>query len=499
MIPMPLKRFPGQQVRGMLLCSRSRMLSFVFALFVTRAAFAQSTPVVAPVPTPQGSPMGTLPQEALTWLQDLIRINTTNPPGNEMAAANYVADVLQRENIPHEIIELSPGRGVVIGRLQANIMPDSAHALLLIAHMDVVGVTREKWTVDPFAAIIQNGYLYGRGAIDDKGMLAANLAAIVALKRFNVPLARDVIFLGDDDEEEFGPDSLKTLIAQHWDKIAAGFALNEGGSVVLQGSKVLYVGVQIAEKVPVNVTVIATGTSGHASQPRPDNAVVHLAAAIEKIGAYEAPVKFVSTTERYFEDLAKVEDEDTAKWIRALEQPTRQALAEERLADMSPAWNAMMRDTVTPTMLSAGVRANVIPSEARANLNVRLLPGDSINDVLADLKKLANDPAIRFEIAPDAGIPSPPSSMESPLYQAIERASITSFPGAVVMPYMSTGSTDSAQLRLRDVQAYGLLPFPLTAQDVLRMHADDERVPLASFNQGVEYLYRIVSDFVSRK
>jgi acetylornithine deacetylase/succinyl-diaminopimelate desuccinylase-like protein len=227
-------------------------------------------------PAPQGAPatVGTLPQEALGWLQDLIRINTSNPPGNELAAANYVAAILEREGIAHEVIEITPGRGIVIGRLSASVMPDSSRALLLLAHLDVVGVAREKWTVDPFAAVVKDGYLYGRGAIDDKGMLVANLAAIVALKRMSATLDRDVIFLGDDDEEQFGDSSLKVVIAKYWDKIAAGFALNECGRVVMKNGKVLYVGIQTSEKVPVNVTVIATGTSGHASVPRPDNAVV---------------------------------------------------------------------------------------------------------------------------------------------------------------------------------------------------------------------------------
>jgi acetylornithine deacetylase/succinyl-diaminopimelate desuccinylase-like protein len=473
------------------------ILALLLAFLLPSAVNCQATPAT---PQTASSTVGTLPQEALVWLQDLIRINTSNPPGNELAAANYVAAVLEREGIPHEVIEITPGRGIVIARLSASVMPDSSRALMLLAHLDVVGVTRDKWTVDPFAAVTKDGYLYGRGAIDDKGMLVANLAAIVALKRAAVSLDRDVIFLGDDDEEQFGDASLKVVIAKYWDKIAAGFVINEGGRVVMKNGKVLYVGIQAAEKVPVNVTVIATGTSGHASVPRPDNAVVHLSAAVTKIGAFEEPYKFLSLTERYFEQLAKVEDEDTAKWMRALEQPERQSLAVKRLAEMSPVWNSMMRDTITPTMLQAGVRVNVIPSEARANLNIRLLPGDSINDVLADLKKLVNDPQVRLEVSTDqATLPSPPASLDTDLYKSIERVSLQFFPGCVTTPYLSTVSTDSAQLRMHNVQAYGLLPFPLAEEDELRMHADDERIPLDSFRQGVEFLSRIVNDFVGKK
>jgi acetylornithine deacetylase/succinyl-diaminopimelate desuccinylase-like protein len=477
-------------------CLSLTLLSLTLVLAAPDAVHAQAA-AAPPQATP--SSLGTIPDEAFGWLQGLIRINTTNPPGNESAAANYLAAILEKEGIAHEVLEITPGRGIVIGRLSSSAIPDPSKTLLLLAHLDVVGVTREKWSVDPFAAISKDGFLYGRGAIDDKSLVVANLAAIVALKRANTPLDRDVIFLADADEEQFGDSSLKIVIAKYWDKIAAGFALNEGGPVIMKNGKVLYVGIQTAEKVPINVTVIATGTSGHASQPRPDNAVVHLSAAIAKIGAYQAPMKMTSVVERYFEQIAKVEDDETSKWIRALEMPERRSLADKRVSEMSLAWNAMLRDTVSPTMLTAGVRANVIPSEARANLNVRLLPGDSLNDVLADLKKLVNDPQIKFEVAPDQGVPSPPSTLDSPLYQTIERVSGQAFPGAAVVPYLAPFSTDSAQLRLHNVQAYGLLPFPLTDEDNLRFHADDERIPLDSFRKGIEFYSRVVNDFVARK
>jgi acetylornithine deacetylase/succinyl-diaminopimelate desuccinylase-like protein len=477
---------------------RSCCLFLLVALSLPGVARAQTAP--APMAAPQGSlDTAALSQEALGWLQALLRINTTNPPGNELAAANYIAGILEKEGIKHEVIEISPGRGIVIGRLGNAPFPDPARALLLVAHLDVVGVTRDKWSVDPFAAIIKDGFLYGRGTIDDKGMVVANLAAFIALKRSGATLDRDVIYLADDDEEQFGDASLKVVASKYWDKIAAGFALNEEGRVMVKDGKVIYVGIQVSEKVPVNVTVIATGTSGHASQPRADNAVVHLAAAVEKIGAYQPPWKLQSTTERYFEQLVKVEDEDTAKWIRALEMQDRKDNAAKHISDMSPMWNSILRDTISPTMLTAGVRANVIPSEARANLNIRLLPGDSVRDVIADLVKIVNDPQIRFEIAPDQGEPSPPSSMDSPLYKTIERVSGQMFPSVVVMPFLSTGATDSAQLRLHNVQAYGLLPFPLTEGDVMRMHADDERIPLDSFQKGIAYMCRVVSEFVVKK
>jgi acetylornithine deacetylase/succinyl-diaminopimelate desuccinylase-like protein len=450
----------------------------------------------AQAPVSSGVDLDALAQEATGWLTDLIRINTTNPPGNELPAAKYIAGVLDKEGIANEVIEVAPGRGIVVARLQAGAMADSSHALLLLGHLDVVGVDASKWTVDPFAAVTRDGYLYGRGAIDDKGMVAANLAVFIAIKRSGMRLGRDLVFLADDDEEQGGSASIKPVIAKYWDKFACGFALNEGGLVTLDDGKVKYVAVQSSEKVPYNVTVTALGTSGHASRPLPDNAVLHLSAAIAKIGAYETPPEPTAVTLRYFEGLAPIEDDETGKWMRAIDQPERLELAMHHLGDMNPAWGAMLHDTIVPTMLEAGVRVNVIPSEAHANLNIRLMPGDSIHDIIAQLTKTVADTQISFTLAPDSGENAPASSLDSPLYKTIEQIAPQDFPGAIVVPELSTGATDSAQLRLHNVQAFGLLPFPLTDADDARMHADDERIPLASIRTGVGFLYHVVSSFV---
>jgi acetylornithine deacetylase/succinyl-diaminopimelate desuccinylase-like protein len=432
--------------------------------------------------------------EATEWLAGLLRINTTNPPGNELEAAKYLAAILQREGISAEVLESAKGRGIVVARLRSSAIPDPSRALLLLGHTDVVGVEREKWTVDPFGAVIKDGYLYGRGALDMKGMVIANLAVMVALKRQGAPLTRDVIYLAEGDEEEGGEAGIQFAIDHHWDKIAAGFAINEGGRVLVKDGKVQYVGIQASEKVPVNVTVIASGPSGHASIPRKDNPVVRLAAAVAKIGAYDVAARPNTIARRYFERLAQIEEQEIAKWMRAL-GTEREAQAIRRISEANPVWNAMLRTTIAPTILTAGIRSNVVPSEARANLNIRLLPGESVLALIEDLKKLAADPQIRFEVAQEGRKPSPPSSIETPLYAEIERAAQQVFPEAVTLPLMSTWATDSAQLRLRHVQCYGLIPFPLTAEEERRMHADDERIPLAAFHKGLEFLFRIVDSF----
>jgi acetylornithine deacetylase/succinyl-diaminopimelate desuccinylase-like protein len=436
-----------------------------------------------------------LAREAQQWLVDLVKINTTNPPGNEDAAAKYIAGVLAKEGIQAELLPTVAGRSAVVARLRSTIVPDPSKALLLVAHMDTVGVDRAKWSVDPYGGIIKDGYLYGRGSLDDKSMVAANLAAFIALKRANRNLNRDIIFLATADEEQFGDASLKILITKYWDKFAAGFALNEGGMLMVKTNIVQYVGKRASEKVAMNVNVIATGKGGHASTPTKENPVLHLAAAVEKIGNYNAPVHLTSIVRRYFEGLAAIEEDEVAKWLRVVDTPDRGEHAQRFLSDADPMWNSMMRDTVAPTMLQAGVRANVIPSEARAVLNIRLIPGDSSEALLSELRKAVNDPQVKLEPQPDGGLAAPNSSIETDFYNLITKVSAQEFGGAPVLPFMSTGATDSSQLRLHNVQAYGLRPFPLTQDDSRRVHGDDERMPLAAFAKGIDFETRIVAEF----
>jgi acetylornithine deacetylase/succinyl-diaminopimelate desuccinylase-like protein len=471
--------------------------------FIRRGLFLALLLVIAVVPAaPQNPPAARsvdfqkLSQEAVDWLAGLVRINTTNPPGNELAGAHYLADILQKEGIPSEIIETAPGRGALVARLNAGAFPDPSRALLLLGHMDVVGVDASKWTQDPFSGTLKDGMIWGRGTLDDKGPLIANLAAFITLKRLGVPLTRDVIFLADGDEERGGDAGIRVLAEKHWDKIAAAFCINEGGRTVVKDGKPWYVGIQASEKVSVNYRVTATGTSGHASVPLKDNAVVHLAAAIEKLGNWEPPVKPSVITKRYFEGLAQVEDPELAKWMRVLDTPDRQDHAARILSAANPVWSSMLRNSVSPTILQAGVTANVIPSEARAILNVRLLPGELPGEFAEEMLKVVADPQIRIDIDSINSRPAPPSEIDTELFRSITKASVAVFSNVAVLPMMSTGFTDSAELRVRNVTCYGLLPFPLTEEEIGRMHADNERLPVASIRPGIELIYRSVEDFV---
>jgi acetylornithine deacetylase/succinyl-diaminopimelate desuccinylase-like protein len=218
---------------------------------------------------------------------------------------------------------------------------------------------------------------------------------------------------------------------------------------------------------------------------------------VEKIGNYAAPVHLTTIVRRYFEGIAPLQDDEISKWIRSIDTPDRGEHAARVLADANPMWNAMMRDTISPTMLTAGVRANVIPSEATATLNIRLLPGNTITTLLAALNKIVNDPQVKLEVQPDGGLAAPDSSLESDFYAAIVKASAEEFGGAPVLPYQSTWATDSSQLRLHNVQSFGLVPFPLTEEDIKRMHAEDERIPAAAFAKGVKLMARLVGEFAA--
>lgn len=477
-----------------------RFLSTFLALFLLVPGIARSQSQAAPTQSnsQNGLDLPRLESDALTWLQSLIRINTSDPPGNDSAVTKYLQGVLKNEGIDSETFESSPGRGFIVARLSATALPNPSRALLLVGHLGTPPAETSKWSVDPFGGTIQGSYLYGRGAVDDKSMTVANMAVLIALKRSNARLDRDVIFFADNDSN--GDDAgIRFAINSHWDKIAAGFALNTGGRVVLTDGKVQYVGIQVDEKVSRDLQVIATGTPGRSSMPDANNAITHLAAAIQKIVAYEARPEFTFLTHDYFDGLANLEDNETAKWMRALEDPTRQAHAVQKVTELDPVWGAMMRSTIAPTTLQAGDDSSAIPAEARGVVNIRLLPGDLIEPLVAKLQQAVDDTQVQLQLDPNAPPPAPASSMESDLYSAISQAAKQQFPGAAVLPYMSVESTDSPYLRERSVQTYGLLPFALTDKDVLDAGGANERIDLDTFRKGVEFLYAIVTNFAAEK
>ena len=425
--------------------------------------------------------------EAVRTLQALVHLDTSSPPGNETLAAEYVQTVLDAAGIPSRILALDPTRGNLVARLQGD---GSKRPILLMAHTDVVGVDRREWTVDPFAGVIRDGHLYGRGASDDKGQLAAMVQVMLMLHRRQVPLARDVILLAEAGEEGTTEVGIDHMVEQHWEEIDAEFALNEGGGMTASGGTVDTVRIATTEKVPWRgIRLVARGTAGHGSTPRLDNPIVRLAAAVAKVGAYQAPMRLNETTRTYLARLATISPPDVAYRYRNLDNPRLSEMIQAQLRESDLVVNSMLRTSISPNIIAGGVRRNVIPARAEAELDVRALPDEDLNQFLATLRALIDDPAVAVTPPTSMRPAAPPSSLDSELFQALERVQHEMFPDAVTLPTMLVAATDSAQLRAKGVQAYGVG----TIRDNLSgVHGADERISIEGLGLFIEYLYRVV-------
>jgi len=434
--------------------------------------------------------------EVVKTLSGFVRIDTSNPPGNETKGAEYLKSILDRDGIASEIFEMEPGRGNIVARLKGS---GKKRPVLLMGHIDVVGVEREKWTVDPFGGLLKDGYLYGRGSSDDKGMASACLEVFLLLHRLKVPLDRDVIFLAEAGEEGTSSVGIDFMVQQHWDKIDCEYALNEGGMIYAPNGKVKYVGVATTEKVPRGFKLVARGTSGHGSVPRPDNAITHLAAAVARVGNWQAPMRLNETTRAFFSRLAKISPADEAYLYSHLEDPANSGMIQEKIRTGNGTYNSMLRTSIVPTIIKGGFRSNVIPGDAEATLDVRAVPDEDIDALAETLRKLINDPAVEVVPPPARGRPAtPPSKLETDMFRALESAQAKMFPGVLTLPLMLTGATDSAQLRAKGVQAYGL---GSVAGDRERasVHGNDERISVEGLGKFVEFIYWAVMDVAASK
>ena len=345
--------------------------------------------------------------EALDHFAALLRIDTTNPPGNETEVAVYLRDALAAEGIEGRLYAMVPGRDNFVSRIRGN---GSKEPVLVMGHTDVVGVQRENWTVEPFDAVRRDGYIYGRGSLDDKDNVTAGLMLMLMLTRAGVELDRDVIFLGEAGEEGTPEVGVDFMVNEHWDEVGAEYCLAEGGTAVARDGVVRYVSIATTEKYPMRVRLVARGTSGHGSVPRVDNALAALAGAVAKLSEWQPPMRLNQTTRAYFQRLAEISDEESAQRYRGLLEPSEQAAIQHYLAQYEPQHNALLRTGVAPTILSGGFRRNVIPSEAEAMLDVRALPDENPEEFYAHMAAVVNNPNV--EIVPQpiyrpAGPPSP--------------------------------------------------------------------------------------------
>lgn len=443
-----------------------------------------------------GSPLGAQTQdfeadgeEAVRLLQELIRLDTTSPPGNETLVAEYLEELLASEGIESEIYALDPARGNLVARLPGN---GSKEPILIVAHSDVVGVEEDQWTMDAFSGEIVDGYVYGRGATDDKDMVAVGVQVMRMVKRQGLTLDRDIILLIEAGEEGATEWGIDYMVESHLDEIRAEFALNEGGGARINSDGVVdRLDIGTAEKVPWRmIRLVARGTAGHGSQPRVDNPIVRLAMAVAKLGENQMPKRLNETTREYFRRLADISGPDEAALYRNVEHPILGPMIEEHFRHNDILSNSMLRTSVSPNIIQGGFRYNVIPGEAEATLDVRALPDEDMDEFLAELARIIDDPAIEV-MPPVSWRPSgAPSSLDTDLFRAIENTQAFMYPDASTIPMMNTGATDSAQLRAAGIPTYGI-GAPGRAEDA-RAHGNDERASVAGIHQFVEFIYRTV-------
>ena len=434
-------------------------------------------------------------------LVELIRVNTSNPPGNEGAIAELLVPRFRALGFEVDVVPTpAAGKAHFIARLRGD---GSKRPVLLAAHADVVGVERDKWTMDPFAGVVKDGYVFGRGALDFKGGIAVFARAAMMLAERKVPLARDVIFLVEADEEGALPYSTMWLAQGNWPRIDAEFALNEGGWIIKRpGGGVQYVSISTADKTSSPVVLTARGTSTHSSMPRPDNAIFSLARALARLSRFEMPVTLTPSTRQFFQTLARTTTGETSRNFHDLtsNDPARVRRA-DRAISRDPLLHAIMRTTFAPVLMSAGFRGNVIPGSAEATINVRTIPGTNMESVLREMRRVIADSTVEVKlVASGTSLPPAPVSPDTTeLYRALAASARKQFPGVEVTSYLFQAGTDAYPWRIRGVPVYGIYPYPIDAEDLTRMHGNDERVSVESLRQGTEMIYRTLVEVAGRR
>ena len=437
-------------------------------------------------------------EEAVQHLVQLVRLDTTNPPGNETRVVEYLERVLADEGMAAERYALDPERANLVVRKRGN---GSKRPVLLMGHTDVVGVQPEKWYGDPFSGKREDGFIYGRGTLDDKDNLAASLMVMMLLDRYGVELDRDVIFLAEAGEEGTPEVGINFMVENHFEVIDAEYALAEGGQNIMHDDKVAQVGIETTEKMPRRVTLLARGTPGHGSKPTLENAVVILANAITKAAAWETEVRLNDTTRTYFRRLAEISAPEEAYRYLNVENEELSDEIQQYFLESFPYHYSISRTSVVPTVIDAGFRRNVIPSEASAILDIRMLPDQDVEKFYEQLAAVIDDP--RVEIIPERIYrpAAPPSDIDNEMFRVLENVALRMYPGSTVLPIMQTGATDMAQIRARGVQAYGIGPARSIEEinSGFGAHGDNERVEERAFIDMVRYMWNVVIEVAATR
>jgi acetylornithine deacetylase/succinyl-diaminopimelate desuccinylase-like protein len=437
-------------------------------------------------------------QETLRHYRTLIQMDTTDPPGNETKAVEYVKGVLEAEGIPVIVASQDPNRANLIARLKGN---GSKKPFLIMGHTDTVKVDAPKWIFPPFSATQKDGYIYGRGTQDDKDNLTAGMMTMLMLKRSGIPLDRDVIFVAEAGEEGASAVGMGYLVNQHWNDIEAETCMAEGGNVIRRNEKVMYALIQTAEKVPQGARLVAKGPAGHASRPLRGNAVVHLSRAVEKVALWDPPMKLNDTTRYYFEKLGTVGTPEEKARYSGLFNPQTAPAVLDYLAEHEPANYSMLHTSISPTIIKGGYQTNVIPSDAEATLDIRALPDENMPAFFDLMRKVIDDPAV--EIVPggrDARAIPPPSRIDSEAFHVIEAANQKVYQ-SITLPQMGTGATDMSALRAKGVQCYGIGPI-LDEEDAPRgfgAHSDQERILEDGLYKFVQFNWEVATALAASK
>jgi len=441
--------------------------------------------------------------EATKFLSELIKINTTNPPGNETAAAKYVAENLGEEGFECELFKSAPERSSVITRLKGTSEKPS---LLLLSHLDVVAADAKDWSVDPFGGVIKDGYVWGRGALDMKGMTAVEVMVLKLLKRNHVPLKGDVILAATADEEQGGLSGADYLLRNHHEKIFAPYVLNEGGGAAMPTRKGNVFTVQTAEKGIVWFKVKAKGVPGHGSMPNvADNAIMRMNKVIAKLGNYRAKVSLVPTVKRFLEEMAKQDPALQEPFSRLLANPEESDQILDELAETAPQIAEEIRPrlkmTITPTIIHGGVKENIIPSDCETVFDCRILPGQESAQairLIQGLMREVDSEKLTFE-GLQVQEPSE-STAETPLYTVISDVLREFEPGCGVTPMLTTGGTDSRFFRREGSVCYGFHPMhpEMVSGKIVKLeHGIDERISIENLVFGTSVLYETVKKFVT--
>jgi acetylornithine deacetylase/succinyl-diaminopimelate desuccinylase-like protein len=433
---------------------------------------------------------------AVAWMQDYLRIDTTNPPGNEMRAAQFFKKILDEEGIENRVFEFAPGRANLWARLSHTSEP-ARRPIILLNHMDVVTSDASHWRVPPFSGQVVDGAIYGRGAQDMKDEGLAQLVVMVMLKREKVALDRDVIFLAVSDEEAAGAGTDWMIANQKSLLEDAEFLINEGGENLLENGHVRYISVDVGEKSPFWLHVVAHGRPGHGSRPLLDSAPNRLVHALDRILAYRTPFKVLPVVDEFLRDMAPYEPPARARQFRNV----RQALQErwfQMEVERDPSLNYLLRNTISLTMLGGSEQTNVIPPEAWANLDVRLLPGEDPKEFLATVRKIVNDPSVTVEPQQAEFRLANYSSTDTALFSAIRKVSEQYFPGTPVVPRLTSGYTENQRYRPLGIVAYGFNPYTATDDEGSSEHGNDERIRVDEVRRGPKILFDVVASVAGK-